>query len=201
MLKLGWIGRPTKWICPIGGWNSPPSQGWRTHRNLLRKSAPPFQSQQLEARSSQVKGILCPLPPGVSPELSYQDMQQQPFLLTVAYTWGLQYWVERLNLPADLDFCPLARSVLELKERVKEHVVFSKQDVIQGLGRTDQELQVGGPNPPQLTLKALSQTLLGSGRHMSPLPHHLDPSLRGETPQFPQLGFEWRTGQLVKMQA
>ena len=70
-------------------------------------------------------------------ELSYQDMQQHPFLLTVAYVQGLQYWVERLNLPVDPDFCPLVRSVLEFKERVKEHVVFSIKDVIQGLGRID----------------------------------------------------------------
>ena len=34
--------------------------------------------------------------------------------------------MKRLNPPADLDFCPLVRSVLGLKERVKEHVVFSK---------------------------------------------------------------------------
>ena len=73
----------------------------------------------------------------LSDELSYQDMQQQPFLLTVAYAQGLQYWVERLNPPVDPDFCPLVGSVLELKERVKEHVVFSKKDVIQGLGRID----------------------------------------------------------------
>ena len=70
-------------------------------------------------------------------ELSYQDVQQQPFLLTVAYAQGLQYWAEILNLPFDADFCPLVRSVLELKEMVKEHIVFSKKDVIWGLGRID----------------------------------------------------------------
>ena len=70
-------------------------------------------------------------------ELSYQDLWQQPFLLTVAYTQGLQYWVQILNPPVDPDFHPLARSVLELKEMVKEHIVFSKKDVIQGLGRID----------------------------------------------------------------
>ena len=53
----------------------------------------------------------------------------------MAYTQGLQYWAERLNLPVDPDFHPLARSVLELRERMKEHIVFTKQDVIQGLGR------------------------------------------------------------------
>ena len=39
-------------------------------------------------------------------ELSYQDMRQQPFLLNVAYVQGLKYWVERLDLPVDPDFCP-----------------------------------------------------------------------------------------------
>ena len=73
MLKPAWIGRPAKWIHPIGGLNSLPSQGWRTHGNLLGKSVPPFEFQQLEARSSWVKGILCPLPPGVSPRLCFSQ--------------------------------------------------------------------------------------------------------------------------------
>ena len=80
-------------------------------------------------------------------KLSYQDMQQQPFLLTVAYAQGLQYWAERLNLPVDPDFHPLVRSVLELRERVKEHVIFSKQDVIQGLGRIDPGTMSRWPQP------------------------------------------------------
>ena len=46
-------------------------------------------------------------------ELSYQDVQQQPFLLTVAYAQGLQYWAEKLNPSEDPDFCPLVRSVIE----------------------------------------------------------------------------------------
>ena len=65
-------------------------------------------------------------------ELSYQDVQQQPFLLTVAYAWALQYWAEKLNLPEDPDFHPLARSVNKLRERVKEHVMFTKWDIIWG---------------------------------------------------------------------
>ena len=48
-------------------------------------------------------------------ELSYQDVQQQPFLLTVAYAQGLQYWAEKLNLPEDPDFCHLARSVIRVE--------------------------------------------------------------------------------------
>ena len=64
-----------------------------------------------------------------------------------------------------------------------------------------QELWAGGPNPPQLASEVQSQTLMESRRHVAPLPHHLDPSLRGETPQSPQPSFKWRTGQLAKMQA
>ena len=70
-------------------------------------------------------------------ELSYQDVQQQPFLLTVTYAQGLQYWAEKLNPLESPDFCPLVRGVIELRERVKEHVVFTKWDVIQGLGRVN----------------------------------------------------------------
>ena len=70
-------------------------------------------------------------------ELSYQDVQQQPFLLTVTYAQGLQYWVEKLNPPDSPDFCPLVRSVIELRERVREHIVFTKWDVVQGLVRVN----------------------------------------------------------------
>ena len=48
-------------------------------------------------------------------ELSYQDVQQQPFLLIITYAQGLQYWVEKLNMPENPDFCPLAGSVIELR--------------------------------------------------------------------------------------
>ena len=70
-------------------------------------------------------------------ELSYQDVWHQPFLLTVAYAWGLQYWAEELNPPENPDFHPLARSVIELREREKEHVMFTKWDVNQGVGRVN----------------------------------------------------------------
>ena len=70
-------------------------------------------------------------------ELSYQDVQQQPFLLTVAYAQGLQYLAEKLNPPENPDFHPLARSVIEFRERVKEHIMFTKWDIIWGLGRVN----------------------------------------------------------------
>ena len=74
MLKPGWIGRPAKWIHLIGGWNSLPFQGWRTHGNLLGRSMPPFSFWQLEARSFQAKGILHPLPTGASSGMCFTQM-------------------------------------------------------------------------------------------------------------------------------
>ena len=137
MLKPGCIGGPTNWICPVGGWNLQPSQGWKTHGNLPRRSGPPSQFQRSEAGSSQGNIILHPPAPKcltwnvfLPDELSYQDVLQQPFLLTVAYAQGLQYWAEKLNWPEVPDFCPLVRNVIELRQRVKEHVIFTKWDII-----------------------------------------------------------------------
>ena len=67
-------------------------------------------------------------------ELSYQDVQQQPTLLMVAYTRGLQYWAEKLKLSRSPDLCPLPGSVVELRETVQEHVTFNHWDVVQCLG-------------------------------------------------------------------
>ena len=66
-----------------------------------------------------------------------QDVWQQPFLLTLIYARGLQYWAERLNPPDGSNFCPLAESVVELKEIVKEHVVSTYWDLFRDLGRFD----------------------------------------------------------------
>ena len=46
--------------------------------------------------------------------LAYQDVQQQPALLTKAYTGSLKYWAEKHNLPRNPDFHPLVESIREL---------------------------------------------------------------------------------------
>ena len=79
----------------------------------------------------------------------------------MAYALGLQYWAERLNPPADPDFCPLVRSVLELKGRVKEHVIFSKQDIIQGLGRIDPGTMSWWPQPTRTGIRSVKSNPAG----------------------------------------
>ena len=80
-------------------------------------------------------------------ELSYQDMWQQHFLLTVAYTRGLQYWVEKLNPLESPNFCPLAGSVIELREAVREHIVFTNSDLLWYLGRVNLRAMNQWPQP------------------------------------------------------
>ena len=67
-------------------------------------------------------------------DLSDQDVQQKPALLMVSCSWSLQYWVEKQSPPRSQNLCPLAESVIELQETVKEYVTLTHQYVIQGLG-------------------------------------------------------------------
>ena len=67
-------------------------------------------------------------------DLSYQDVWQKLALLTVTYAKSLQYWVEKQSLSRHWSLHPLAESVIELWEAVKEYVTFNHQDIICGLG-------------------------------------------------------------------
>ena len=81
---------------------------------------------------------------------SYQDVQQKPLLLTLAYAWALQYWVEEVCLPTLGDYCPLAMSVVELKWWVERHVTFSKQDIFRDLGSAIPEARSRDMEIPQV---------------------------------------------------
>ena len=70
---------------------------------------------------------------------SYQDVQQKPLLLTRAYARVLQYWVEKIRLPALPDYCPLVMSVVELMQHVRGNVTLDKWDILWNLGRITPE--------------------------------------------------------------
>ena len=80
---------------------------------------------------------------------SYQYVQQQPLLLTMAYVQVLQYWAEKFRPQAHPDYCPLVMSVMELMQCVKEHVTFYKWDILQGLQRIALETVNWDPAVPQ----------------------------------------------------
>ena len=134
-------------LTTIPGVEDPKKLAWKIHASF---SIPAVRSKAFPGQGYTVPPVPRCLTWSVFllDDLSYQHMQQQPFFLTVAYAQGLQYWVERLTPPADPDFFPLVRSVLELKERVKEHIIFSKQDIIQSLGRIDPGTMSWWPGPP-----------------------------------------------------
>ena len=97
---------------------------------------------------------------------SYQDVQWQPLLLTMAYAQVLQYWMEKVRPPILNDYHPLAMSMLELKQHVVGYVTFNKWDVFPNLGSTTPKVisQDTGtpkgtplPHPPQLMSETQSQ--------------------------------------------
>ena len=69
----------------------------------------------------------------LSERLEYQDVQQRPKLLTEAYCWCLQYWVEKVYPPISPEVCPLAESVREFCRAMGEFVTITTRDILEGL--------------------------------------------------------------------
>ena len=51
----------------------------------------------------------------------------------MAYAWALQFWVEKVNLPAGGKPCLLVGSVIELWEEIKCYLSFSNEDVFSSM--------------------------------------------------------------------
>ena len=93
----------------------PGIQDWRKFAQKIRAS---FYVLEVQLRASPEQGYTAPLAPQslnrstFHPErLVYQDVRQQPALLTIAYAWCLQHWVEKYNLPRNPDFPTLGQKV------------------------------------------------------------------------------------------
>ena len=121
--------------------------GIRDPQKLAQKIRASFYIPEVRMRTLLEPGYTAPPAPRslnrnafLPDDLSYQDGQQKLALLTVAYARSLQYWVEKQSPPRHWSLCPLAESVIELQEAVKEYVTFNHQDIIHGLG-TDEESQ------------------------------------------------------------
>ena len=62
-----------------------------------------------------------------------QDIQRIQQQKAVTYTWALQFWVEKADLPTGGKACLLAGSIVELQEEMKCYVSFSDEDVFNGI--------------------------------------------------------------------
>ena len=87
----------------------------------------------------------------ISNDLTYQDIQWQPLLMTMAYACTLQYWAEWANLPVNPDHCPLAMRIIKLMWQVRGHITFYKWDIFQNLERVALETADRDPAAPRGT--------------------------------------------------
>ena len=132
--QAGQLGTPTWWeeLGAILGIKGP--------QKFAQKIWASFYIPEVQMRASPELGYTTPPTPQslnrstfLPEKLAYQDVQQQPALLTIAYAQSLQYWLEKHNPLRNPDFCPLAESIRELQQTVQEFVTISHQDIMHGL--------------------------------------------------------------------
>ena len=153
--QAGQLGTPTWWE-ELGA--MPGIQDWCKFAWKIRAS---FYVLEVHLRASLEWGYTVPLAPQslnrsafLLERLAYQDVRQQPALLTIAYAQCLQHWVEKHNLPRNPDFCPWVEHVRELWQTVQEYVDISYQDVMQDL-----EVEKPETSYPQPKMTIFSQVL------------------------------------------
>ena len=107
VFQAGHLGTPTWWE-ELGA-----MPGIEDRHKFAQKIGASFYVPEVWLRVSPEWGYTVPLE-----RLAYQDVRQQPTLLTIVYARCLQYWAEKHNPPKNPDFCPLAESVRELQQTV-----------------------------------------------------------------------------------
>ena len=131
------LGTPAWWI------ELSAIPGIRDLWKLTQKIRASFYIPKIQMRASlESKYTAPPVPKSLNQNaflpnmFSCQDVWQQLALLTIAYTSSLQHWAEQVSPPRSPDSHPLTESVVELREMVREYVVFNHQDVMQDLEMT-----------------------------------------------------------------
>ena len=129
--KAGQLGTPA-WLEELGA--VPGIQDWHKFAQKIRAS---FYVPKVGLRVSLEWGYTVPPAPQslnrstfLPERVTYQDVRQQPALLTIAYAQCLQHWAEKHNLSRNPDFCSWAESVRELQQTVWEYVDISYQDIM-----------------------------------------------------------------------
>ena len=132
--------------------------GIRDPQKLAKKIRASFYIPEVRMRTLLEPGYTVPPTPRsldrnafLPDNLSYQDMQQNPALLLMAYARSLQYWVEKQSPLRSQNLCPLAESVVKLWETVKEYVTLNYLDIIWDLGATNEESPSHEPQATSLS--------------------------------------------------
>ena len=106
--------------------------GIRDPQKLARRIKASFYIPEVRMRTLLEPGYTAPPAPRsldrnsfLPDDLSDQDMQQKLALLMMAYARSLQYWVEKQSPLRSRNLHPLAESVIELQEVVKEYITFN----------------------------------------------------------------------------
>ena len=117
--QAGQLGTPTWWE-ELGA-----MPGIEDQHKFAQKIRASFHVPEVWLRASPEWGYTVPPAPQSLnrstfhlERLAYQDVRQQPALLTIAYARCLQHWAEKHNPPKNPDFCPWAESVRELWQTV-----------------------------------------------------------------------------------
>ena len=112
-------------------------QGITDQQKFAQKIQVSFYIPEVQSRMSPGEGYSMPPAPQslnrgayILDSLTYQDARWQTTLLTIAYCWCLQAWVEKCNPPVNLNFCPLAESIRELRQAIREFMDITREDVM-----------------------------------------------------------------------
>ena len=85
------------------------------------------------------------------------DIREEQLKKTIAYAQALQYWVEKSNLPMPGQPHLLVRCILELRERMEQHVSFLDVTVLDSVAPPKRffkdwaKITVPGESPPTFT--------------------------------------------------
>ena len=109
-------------------------------RKFAWKICTSFYVPEVWSRMSLDQGYSAPLVPRslnrgafLPKKLKYQDVRRWLALLTIAYCWCLQDWVEKHNPPKSPDCHHLAKGVRELSQAMQEFVNITKGDILEDL--------------------------------------------------------------------
>ena len=112
-----------------------------------------------------------------------QDIWEIQLEKMVAYTWALQFWVEKADLPTGGKPCLLAGSIVELWEEMKCCISFSDEDVFNGVALLEETSIIP---PKEATPESAQPTLADTPVKEATMDRTMEPTAEKRPPnKFP----------------